>query len=461
MKDEPDMKKFIKTMFGFSWSMTLLSVQQMTNTFAADIEDGQKKTGKTFAAVAQTTEAQLSGNFRKVYQKGDSFQNGAIDLFYGAANWNSLSPRGMMKNAFAFMQYGTGILATILPGESSRVMWQELQNKLTTFNLFTHVDAVLDLPDEPGTPLIVLLQKTVTLDFYSRVWATEGIGYYFAERRLANQETPRRLLSERETRGVKRESLIALHTGLGLALANCLLAKIERENSIAEVKTALKKHLELCEANTRAGYTEVTYEALGLVAGNLYPHLLPVLDQELRCLDENLAAYFWHGIGRGLYFTPSDAFSICSSSWRGALLTQSEPPHESGRLNALAGWAWALTLVNIRHPEVVAAFIQQYEELCCTSDAFTNGVSSAVIIWHEAMVNDEYINSFLQYEDKIADGKQKEQWRKLVRLPCMTALRDFYPQLREQERIGKLFRYRSLTELEEESNAAKRATEVK
>ena len=71
MIDEPDMKKLIKTMFGFSWSMTLLSVQQMTNTFAADIEGGRKKTGKTFAAVAQTTEAQLSGNFREVYQKGD------------------------------------------------------------------------------------------------------------------------------------------------------------------------------------------------------------------------------------------------------------------------------------------------------------------------------------------------------------------------------------------------------
>ena len=177
--------------------MTLLSVQQMTNTFAADIEGGRKRTGKTFATVAHSAEAQLSGNFREVYQKGDQFQNGAIDLFYGTANWNSLSPRGMMKNAFAFMQYGTGILATIMPVESSRLTWQELQNKLTAFNLFTHVDSVLDLPDEPGTPLVVLLQKTLALDFYSRVWATEGIGYYFAERRLANQETPRQLLSER------------------------------------------------------------------------------------------------------------------------------------------------------------------------------------------------------------------------------------------------------------------------
>lgn len=461
IKDEPDMKKLIKTMFGFGWSMTLLSVQQMKNIFAPDIEGGRKSTAKTFAVVAHSAEAQLGGNFRAVYRTGDQFQNGAIDLFYGTANWNSLSPRGMMKNTFAFMQYGTGILATIMPVESSRLTWQELQNKLTAFNLFTHVDSVLDLPGDSEAPLAVLLQKTLALDFYSRVWATEGIGYYYAERQLANQETPRHLLSEKATRGVQRESLIALHTGLGLALANGLLAKIERGKSIADVKIALQNHLELCQANTRAGYTEAAYEALGLVAGNLYPHLLPVLDQELGSLDENLTAYFWHGIGRGLYFTPSDAFTVCNSSWRGALLTQSEPPNESGRLNALAGWAWALTLVNIRHPEIVAAFIQQNNELCDTSDAFTNGVCSAVIIWREAMINDESINSFFQYEDKIADDKQREQWRKLVRLPCMTALRDFYPRPGEQERIGKLFRYRSLKELEEESIEANRATRAR
>jgi hypothetical protein len=453
------MKELIKAAFGFAWSMTLLSLQQMTNTFAPDIEGSRKRTTKTFATVAHSTEAQLGENFQGVYQKGDSFQKGAIDLLYSTANWESFNPRGMMRNTFAVMQYGTSALATMLPIEASRLAWQELQNKLTAFNLFTHVDSILDLPDDPETPLVVLLQKTAALDSYSRVWATEGIGYYFAERQLARKETSRNLLSERQMRGVKRESLIALYAGLGLALANCLLAKIEHEKSIAAVETALKKHLELCEANTRAGYTEVMHEALGLAAGNLYPHLLPVLDQELRRIDENLATYFWHGIGRGLYFAPSDALSICSSRWRGALLAQSEPPDESGRLNALAGWAWALTLVNIQHPEIVAAFIQQHDELCCASDASTNGVSSAVIIWHEAMENDEHINSFLQYEDKIAYGKQREQWRELVRLPCVAALRDFYPQLRERERIGNLFRYRAMKELVEEANETKRATE--
>jgi hypothetical protein len=453
------MKELIKAAFGFAWSMTLLSLQQMTNTFAPDIEGSRKRTTKTFATVAHSTEAQLGENFRGVYQKGDSFQKGAIDLLYSTANWESLSPYGMMKNAFTFMQYGTSALATMLPFEASRLAWQELQNKLTAFNLFTHVDSILDLPDDPETPLVVLLQKTAALDSYSRVWATEGIGYYFAERQLARKETPRNLLSDKQTRGVKRESLIALHAGLGLALANCLLAKIEREKSIATVEMALKKHLELCEANARTGYTEIMHEALGLTTHNLYPHLLLLLDKELTRIDENLAAYFWHGVGRGIYFAPSDALSVFSSKWRGALLTQSEPPHELGRLNALAGWAWALTLVNIQHPEIIAAFIQQHDEFCCASDAFTNGVISAVIIWHEAMGNDEQINSFLQHEDKIADAKQREQWCELVRLPCAAALRGFYLQLRERERIGKLFRYRSMKELVEESNKTKKATE--
>jgi len=57
-----------------------------------------------------------------------------------------------------------------------------------------------------------------------------------------------------------------------------------------------------------------------------------------------------------------------------------EAPHETGRRNTLRGLAFAMTLVNILHPEVLEDWLKQHPELR-QNDAFSYGRTSATTLW--------------------------------------------------------------------------------
>ena len=57
-------------------------------------------------------------------------------------------------------------------------------------------------------------------------------------------------------------------------------------------------------------------EALGLVTRLRCPELVRIVDWRLSAIDPELVGYFWHGVGRGLYFLPLNALPCASSSWR-------------------------------------------------------------------------------------------------------------------------------------------------
>jgi hypothetical protein len=51
-----------------------------------------------------------------------------------------------------------------------------------------------------------------------------------------------------------------------------------------------------CARQLEGGYAEAAYEALGLTARNLYPHLVPAVNRQLSEMGEDLRGYFWHGV---------------------------------------------------------------------------------------------------------------------------------------------------------------------
>ena len=71
---------------------------------------------------------------------------------------------------------------------------QEFQNKLEAFSLFEHVDYALGLGSSSSLSLSQLVARAATLDPYICVWATEGIGHYFADRYLADHNDPHALM---------------------------------------------------------------------------------------------------------------------------------------------------------------------------------------------------------------------------------------------------------------------------
>lgn len=55
-----------------------------------------------------------------------------------------------------------------------------------------------------------------------------------------------------------------------------------------------------------------------------------------------------------------------------------EPKHETGKRNALSGFCFALTLVNLRQPEVLEAFFKHHPVEAANS---VDGIQAAIAVW--------------------------------------------------------------------------------
>jgi hypothetical protein len=358
----------------------------------------------------------------------------------------AFTPRGMMQMSLAMLQQSAEVLQYLMSAPESRVVWQEFSNKIQAFDLFQHVDTVLQLPQR-DVPLQELVAKAYALGPYRAVWATEGLGHRYAEAHWGPEGIPRHLLTTAQAQTLPTRSLIPLHTGMGLSLANHLLQTVNPQSSGADVRTMLQQFVTLCRENSRDGYTGATLEALGLVARTLYPQMIPVIDQQLWNIDVDLVGYFWHGLGRALYFTPTNFLPCHSAPWRAVELAQREPPHALGRLNALAGLLWAVTLVNIRQPEIIEAVLKHHGSLCFESDALSNGMSSALIVWQDATQDSATITAFCQHHADLASPGLERLWHDMIRGPCVEALQWVHPVLQEQGQLGAIFRYQSFAAL--------------
>jgi hypothetical protein len=422
--------------------MSLFGVKQLANTFLTGGSDQS-----TSRAIAAATESQFDDALKATFRAGDQLQRGIVDFMYNALTLEAFTPRSVMKMTFDMMQQSAEAISLFVPGHESRLAWQEFRNKLQAFSSFEYVDSTLQLSGKTEISLQELVERTEALGPYLSVWATEGLGNYFAETFLERGKAPRNLLKGERADALPARGLAALHAGMGLAIANYLLRKIEPQSSESEIRRVLEQFVALCQDNSRDGYDRAAFEALGLVTRNLYPQLIPVLERHLSETSDNLSGYFWHGIGRAIYFAPTNSLPDNNSMRRALTMTQQEPPHEMGRRNALAGLCWALTLVNIRQPEILELFLKQHGDHLSDSHAFINGVSSSVMIWRDSARGDTYLDALCQHEPDSSDATLAERWEQMVRRPCLEALQRVYPVLKKQRRLGEVFHYLDLCAL--------------
>ncbi|HZG53905.1 MAG TPA: hypothetical protein VEZ40_17505 [Pyrinomonadaceae bacterium] len=397
---------------------------------------GEYGSGRGFVA------AQLDGGIKMIFQLGDQLQRGMVDVAYGALTGDAATPRLMFKTALDMAQCMAAAASALTSERESRLAWLELQNKLEAFNLFAHVDLALELPRDGVASLAELVGRAAALDPYRSVWATEGIGHLYAEQRPSAADA---VNLKGEVGRLPESSLAALHAGAGLSLAGGCLGLLAPGSSDAELRQSLEQFIALCDESAEAGYEGAAYEALGLAARNLHPQLLSDIDRHLCDIGEDLVGYFWHGVGRGIYFTPTNFLPNNSEPWRAVGQTRQEPPHELGRLNALAGLVWALTLVNIRHPEVIESFLLHHVRDAAECDAFVNGLSSALIIWRGSSPDDAALRGLRRH--RPAEPQAAELWDVCVNRPCAEVSRHYYPAFSEHGCLGLVFRYQSLPEL--------------
>ena len=331
-----------------------------------------------------------------------------------AAGPSKLLFKSALRGGLGMLRLGTRALRGAGP--------RELGNKLEVFERFQFTLAEIGATGGASLPLAEAVRRAAAKGPFASVWITEGIGHALAE------TSPRRgLLTSIEAEGIPLEAWIPLHTGMGLSLAGRFL-------STADAPDALRRFLGLCMDNSLPGYARAAFEGLGFVACNLHSQRVPEIDRQLTRNAPGLVGYFWHGVGRGLYFSPVHAAP--GSTGAALAVAASEPPHEEGRRNAIAGLAWAVTLVNLRHPEVLEDFLVSHAQQAAS--ALANGISSAVAVWCDAAGPGEvHLRAFLDH--RPGDPAAGEIWRRLVVEPSRRAMWR-QPALRASRRLEELFR---------------------
>ena len=300
------------------------------------------------------------------------------------------------------------------------------------------------------------IQAVAQMERFESLWATEGLGFLVGEVALKAKQCPLHLLSCHKTSALPVSSRAAIHVGISLSVGKRLLAAVREPDSRNSLSNAVRKFVAICEERSPAGCGGIAVEALGLVVRTLHPQWLTDVDRELEEIDSNLIGYFWHGVGRGLYFLfPPVLYSQGTHSIAVEKAWQ-DPPHETGRFNALAGLAWPLTLVNIRHPKILAEFLKRYSAQIPGNGAFSSGIATSILLWLAWAGNDKYLAAFMDYQPECIAFSDVATWSKFVREPCLEVMEYHHRALNKTRRYGELFCYQPLDHLRTTLNGTSR-----
>ena len=101
VKDPEDVvTDLMKSFFSFSWAMTLLGLEQMTNVMSPDRSGNrQDRMRKTFDAVTKATEKQLGDRTRRLFDAGDKLQREMVDLVFDVVRVDNLKPDKVLDRA--------------------------------------------------------------------------------------------------------------------------------------------------------------------------------------------------------------------------------------------------------------------------------------------------------------------------------------------------------------------------
>jgi hypothetical protein len=441
------MRDLTKSTLSYTWATSLFGVQQAANLLAPpDRREPTRKANDAFSSVTRAAENQLGDVAFGVFQIGDEVQRGLANLFFDALTLRAFDPRyvSMLTSQAAAQTQDT--LRTFASSENVRLAWQGLRNNYEVFNLVKNVSSRLRIPPgRRGFDLAQLVRDAYALGAYPDLWAVEGLGHVYALNFWQEGGPICGILSDVSPDVLPAKSLTMMHAGIGLAFAQQLMNTITPYSPADEIRRVLREFVTLVDENSRSGYEGAAYESLGLVTRFWHPQAVGVVEEHLRAVAPHTRGYFWHGVGRALYFLPLYFVPGLLSPW---LAVEREAPHELARLNMIAGLAWATTIVNVRQPEIMESFVKAQGERVARTPSFTNGLMSTLIMGIDVTPGDTYITRFLEYRPDPSDASVVELWDRLVAHPGREAVYCVHPVLQKHERLGEVFHYHpSLSDL--------------
>ncbi|MBM3262218.1 MAG: hypothetical protein FJY97_02150 [candidate division Zixibacteria bacterium] len=337
-----------------------------------------------------------------------------------------------------------GVMKTaesLLSDQTDRLVWQEVQNRMDAFGAFAYPETSLRRPTRATDTLPELAVSAGELDPYTSVWVMEGTGHKYMQRHLREGRLPRNVLREERTQTLPDRALIPFHAGMGLAIAEHSLASVSAGSSRHALRQALRDFVEWCRSNARDGYTGVSLEALGLVARTLRPELITSIDRTLTEEDTDLLALFWHGVGRGLYFLPMRFLPYTGSATYMIDLIRQEAPHRLALENLTAGFAWPVTLVNIRHPDVIEGYVRDGFGRSICQEAFAQGMVAALMTWVDCSPEEVSVQTLLEHRPDASETATAAFWTDQIVERGADAVKRVYPALKKTGQMHTLFRY--------------------
>ncbi len=444
------MYEFTKSTLSCIWAMSLFGIEPLASIL---LRQNSQEATAAFDVVTQATGEQLSEILQSLFLLGDDLQRETTDLAFSLLTPEAFHPES--KVISDIVQQSAEICRSLDPLQGGALTLQELRNKLQVYFLVRAVPNRLRLPSAPPYPsLLEVVRNAYAMDPYPTLWAVEGVGHWYGGTFFARNEVPGGALTGARVHDLPAESLTMLHAGIGMAFAQHWLGMVNSLSPVVDIRHALAQVMALCRENSSPGYEGAALESLGLMTrnGQFYGETRPdemvhLVSRELEHIDPEGFEYFWHGVGRAHYFLPVHFVPGYGSIWHVVRMIRQAVPNGRAWLNAIAGLAWAVTMVNIRHPQIVANLLRYHGPQLAADDGVANGVASAIMMRYDTTPAAAFIVPFYQHQPDPPQPELVQLWNSQVRLPTHVALQEYYPALKQHGRLGEIFRYRSLLEL--------------
>jgi len=443
------MGELVKSGLSLAWEMPLLGARQL-GSWLAPAAEGRRQAASGPDAVATVAQAATSG--LDLHQDGGLL--GWLSQLASCAEQalvqklpTLLTPQLLSPSAWAEVTVEvaqrSAVAARQLAAGQALLAAAELRSKGEVICLVLDLAKLIGVPEAPPFPLYELLGRAYGLGPFPALWGVEGLGREYGDSFWSQGVTPHDILSDARTSELPARSLTMLNAGIGLSFAMHQLQGTDGWTPEPELRGLVEEDVRLCRENAREGYVGASYENLGLATRSFHPQLVPAVDRILRQVAPEVLGYYWHGVGRAVFF---DVVNLLPGS-DGLLFEMAAElaPDEPARLNAVAGAAWGYVLVTQRDPRIAAELlIGPYGERLAGDGAFANGVASAMMMRFDTTPDAPFIQHFLQYRPSPPDPHLQELWDRLVRVPGETALEVYYPVIRQHQRLGDIFEYRDL-----------------
>jgi hypothetical protein len=440
------MLELTKAAISYAWTMSLFGTQQFANLVTPrDLRNPTRAVNAAFYPVTQAVATGLNESdlIFGAFLVGDDAQRALVDLTFDSLTLRVFTPSYVAKltqDAAIQWKETRRVFSSI---ENLRLGWDELKNNFEVFRLVKNVSQLLAIPPSgQDFDLRKAVDGAYALGQFPDLWAVEGLGHDYTLTFWGKRRPLRGILSEGQAKSLPEKSLTMMHAGMGLALASQLMNTITPYSSPSRIKDVLHEFVTLVKDNSRQGYEGAAYESLGLVTRFWHSPMVKIVDRHLREVEPQVVDYFWHGVGRALYFFPTYFVPGLLSAW---IPVEQEPPYEGAKLNMIAGLTWATTVVDIRQPRIMETILKNYGDLISKTPAFSNGVMSTLIMGSDITPGDFYIRQFLEH--KPSDRQVAELWNRLVGAPARAAVERIYPVLKKHNRLGEVFRYQDLPAL--------------